>query len=719
MESVVHYENVFSEEDFVYFFKDTQVVSAKAALDTRIRGSVYFTVQLPLRIKEKLQTAWNLDLTNVDNIPMRWIKGDTLPHIDRGIHTFENTYLAYLTNSPGDFLVGEHSYPIQQGSAYIFPEGLYHETKNTGTEPRLLLGPMSETGFAVGAGSILSGDGGTSVYIRADGGVNQYSYDQTTWNTLFFPCTVQNTNTSTGNFRIELLNDITFSTAYEYFIVGSEYIQFGSTSLNSYGSTPTILIDGVTGYNGLILNGNYTLPIDGYSYVYVMNLTVRATNGSTLASGAGWFGYENFGYNSTVNITNIYFLNCTSEGPINGDYSGGILGSGPVLNSSITLINCSSTGIISGRSAGGIVGYLAGGNGGNVSCISCWSTGAITGQSAGGIAGGNTGFYNQNVLIESCYSVGVISGQYAGGICGRYAKINLIQKCYSRGNISGTYSGGIVGSDADVTTITNCYTLGNINGLSSAGGIAGGTSDPIIITHCYTTGTTTSSRGYIVGNSSSVSATNYSEAYYSGSGWDTSHANTVLQGTPTSVVGSSWVASVLNDPYELRTMGYSQYDITNIQIASDGTANTTQTFASTIEQGASTAPPIITDASGNSYAILEITGGNSNSYETITIGQYSGIISTTDSTTLGTYTIFVRSDGYNIATYLLTVGEKANSSDGPCSCTIPLQLQGLDFTRRAEIISGNGILADLPTRRGPVSFSDLLKAKMAQASKRI
>ena len=85
---------------------------------------------------------------------MRWIKGDTPNHKDTGTNSFDKTYLVYLTDNSGQFIIGNDSYPITQGIGYSFSEGLYHETINTGYEPRLLLGPMSEKALSVGMYSI-------------------------------------------------------------------------------------------------------------------------------------------------------------------------------------------------------------------------------------------------------------------------------------------------------------------------------------------------------------------------------------------------------------------------------------------------------------------------------------------------------------------------------------------------------------------------------------
>jgi len=75
---------------------------------------------------------------------MRWIKGDTVPHVDVGSSNFQNTYLLYLNDSPGKLIVDSQSYPIQANTGFVFNEGLSHESKNTENVPRLLLGPMNE-----------------------------------------------------------------------------------------------------------------------------------------------------------------------------------------------------------------------------------------------------------------------------------------------------------------------------------------------------------------------------------------------------------------------------------------------------------------------------------------------------------------------------------------------------------------------------------------------
>jgi hypothetical protein len=142
------YSNILSIEDIDYINNLPEVIDAKKRLESS--KMVYFSISLPDSIKNKIQEKMELNLSSLTTIPMRWIKGDTLPHIDHGATDFQNTYFMYLNNSEGSLIVDKESYPISQGTGYVFQEGLDHETKDTGMIPRLLLGPMNELGMVVG-----------------------------------------------------------------------------------------------------------------------------------------------------------------------------------------------------------------------------------------------------------------------------------------------------------------------------------------------------------------------------------------------------------------------------------------------------------------------------------------------------------------------------------------------------------------------------------------
>lgn len=147
-------ESFLSPEDLEYILDLPEVRSAWERLDKTIGNKIYFTIELTDSIRVALETRFGLDFSGISRIPMRWIKGDTEPHIDRGASKFENTYLVYLCDSPGEFLIGDESFPITQNTGYMFNEGVNHSTANTGFVTRLLLGPMNEFAEPVGIAPI-------------------------------------------------------------------------------------------------------------------------------------------------------------------------------------------------------------------------------------------------------------------------------------------------------------------------------------------------------------------------------------------------------------------------------------------------------------------------------------------------------------------------------------------------------------------------------------
>jgi hypothetical protein len=145
--------NIFSNEDIEYLSQLPEVTEAKAKINNNSNYSVvYFNITLTENLKNSLNSCFGLDFSNISEIPMRWIKGDTKPHIDVGSTKFQNTYLAYINNSEGEFVIDNTTYPINANTAFKFNEGVSHLTTNTGEMPRLLLGPINEFVNPVGSG---------------------------------------------------------------------------------------------------------------------------------------------------------------------------------------------------------------------------------------------------------------------------------------------------------------------------------------------------------------------------------------------------------------------------------------------------------------------------------------------------------------------------------------------------------------------------------------
>jgi hypothetical protein len=706
------YRYVFSDESIEWLVSRPEVVSAKARIlaktmtdstTTTTSVSEYFTLPLTPTIRSELFEAMGLQLSaNMTSIPMRWIAGDTPAHQDQGSGRFSNTYLVYLTSSSGNLVVDGVSYPIQRGFGYVFSEGLSHETVGTtataSAEPRLLLGPMSDTGFAVGAPQLYQ-PGGTTVYIRqtAVGQIVEYSIDQLTWYELYwYPYIhIHNSDTSLGLLTIEFITDITIDTVIGansgYFVCNTDNIQVGSRVLKPDGTRPVITINGITNYAGLIQNGTGGGGgTNGYNNIYVMNLEIRATGGAHLVNGGGWFGQGHFGNNTTASSNVI--MNCHSNGPISNN-SGGIIGHycGPVK-----CVGCSSVGAID-QHAGGIVGSHSPASAGALRCESCWTTGEI-GHFAGGITGESSG----TAVVIYCYSTGAIT-ENAGGISGHLTGGNgggayAVSDCYSTGAIS-DLGGGIIGSDSGAVTIANCYSLGAISATGGGilGRVPGSNSTNKSITNCYTTGTTAHAHSYIVANYTNVNtnltvhlgtitlANNYAEAANASAGWNNTRANTVLIGTPASSsapVGAKWVYAGNNTPYELYMMGHTPYTRTVVTGALTS-PTIMRLFASSVPAGTSTAPALI---SGRSYSILQITGGGGGA-GMIAMNATTGVITTTRETATGIYTITLRNNGsYHITEYELTVTEAQLRPYNPC------RFFGL-FTNNAQVFYKSNSLA--------------------------
>ena len=141
--------NLLSSSEITEILNDPVVKTNKEKLSTLQK--VDFSIELSDTTKNKLETGLNISLTHITSIPMRWIKGNTEPHIDRGENDFYNTHILYLTDSIGNLMIDGISYPITAGDGHIFSEGLEHYTINTEDSERLMIGPMSESGFRVGA----------------------------------------------------------------------------------------------------------------------------------------------------------------------------------------------------------------------------------------------------------------------------------------------------------------------------------------------------------------------------------------------------------------------------------------------------------------------------------------------------------------------------------------------------------------------------------------
>ena len=198
--------NLLSEDDIRFILDNPDIKSSKSKLSSQSRVDV--SINLPHNLKKKLEDALNISLS--DSVPLRWIKGNTIAHADQGQAHFNRTHIVYLTNSTGNLIIDNQSYQINAGDGYVFNEGLVHYTTNSEDSERLMIGPMSESGFKVGvsppptlpsllnsasSSQLYSGtpnDGPTKSFIlscidpRFAHATDQYLYDKYTSNGLSY-----------------------------------------------------------------------------------------------------------------------------------------------------------------------------------------------------------------------------------------------------------------------------------------------------------------------------------------------------------------------------------------------------------------------------------------------------------------------------------------------------------------------------------------------------
>jgi hypothetical protein len=239
---------VFTATDLQYLNELPEVLEAKAKLDALSSGKIYFSITLTDSIRSSLQTHFGLNLSQIQTIPMRWIKGDTVPHVDRGMAAFERTHLVYVNSAPGQLLVDSESYPIQENTGYSFQEGCHHETVDTGIVPRLLVGPMSEQAFMVGGVPNIA-----YFFTEADALAINGNYYGLTYSSYIVGSADYGTNGGFTSWRIASSSTGSSSQAAVYnnsdtLIAGGYYFLYPSAPCFLEGSTILCHVDGVDTY---------------------------------------------------------------------------------------------------------------------------------------------------------------------------------------------------------------------------------------------------------------------------------------------------------------------------------------------------------------------------------------------------------------------------------------------------------------------------------------
>jgi hypothetical protein len=140
-------DHLFSEDELISILDNNTITENLGKLSSECH-KVRFSVDLSESIRAKLAS---IGVSLSGEVPMSWISEDSPNHTDSGAGDFANTIVIYVSDASGSLIIGSDTYDIEKGRAFIFEKGLSHHTENTGSSPRLMIGPMSETGMPVGS----------------------------------------------------------------------------------------------------------------------------------------------------------------------------------------------------------------------------------------------------------------------------------------------------------------------------------------------------------------------------------------------------------------------------------------------------------------------------------------------------------------------------------------------------------------------------------------
>ena len=237
--------------------------------------------------------------------------------------------------------------------------------------------------------------------------------------------------------NIELCGNLNFKSKLSY--ANSESIEYGD--INNDNNIQSLMEEMQTGagfpsienFEGNFNGKNYKISnifinqeehtgfIDRISGANVENLLLNGILegskdiGGIAARGGGTIN------NCHVNIK----VNLNKEDNIGN--SGGIIGT---VDKNTKIINCSTEGELKGNNSGGIVGWSWEYSGSNCNIFNSYNVAKISGNNAGGIIGLNS--YSHDTKVYNCLNMGNIDGAIKGGIVGRVGTLEYeIVKIYN------------------------------------------------------------------------------------------------------------------------------------------------------------------------------------------------------------------------------------------------------------------------------------------------
>ena len=134
-----------SREEVDSVLRDEDVQKAKEKCEGGEKGVRFFVERS--RFPELFaKIGRHVDLK--DSVQMKWIRGNSKVHVDRGVESGKVPDFTFLVqmHSCGKMVLGEKRVDIEEGMAVKFPGNVLHGTEGCGDECRLVVGPFNQDG---------------------------------------------------------------------------------------------------------------------------------------------------------------------------------------------------------------------------------------------------------------------------------------------------------------------------------------------------------------------------------------------------------------------------------------------------------------------------------------------------------------------------------------------------------------------------------------------
>ena len=242
-------ENILNDDEIELLLNHETVLKNKSLIENNNNNNnnnnnAKFTIPINNNMIDRLNNKFNCNLNYNQEIPFRWVKGNTPAHTDKSIEGIHfNTHLVYLTDNNGKLKIENNEYSIKKGCGYMFKAGLMHETINTEDSLKLILGPFNNKGNVVGVIGNLTSLTLSSGTLSPSFDINTYSY------TVNVPYNISNI-------------DISFTT--------SNSIE--SYNINGVNECQPTSLNGTYSFNSNLVIGNNPISIDLYTLFPCTNL---------------------------------------------------------------------------------------------------------------------------------------------------------------------------------------------------------------------------------------------------------------------------------------------------------------------------------------------------------------------------------------------------------------------------------------------------------------